>query len=62
MPEEIGRGLNVRTIEKCEEALDLMRSALRMLDDAGSSLDAGAHLDLAICRLEQSLEEARANQ
>jgi len=62
MPEEIGRGRKFHTIEKCEEALELMRSALKALDDAGSPFDAGAHLDLAICRLEQSLEEARANQ
>lgn len=62
MPEEIGRGFNLHTIEKCEEALELMRSALRVLDDAGSPFDAGAHLDLAISRLEQSLEATRANQ
>jgi hypothetical protein len=62
MPEEIGSGFNFETLEKCEEALKLMRAALSILDDAGSPFDAGAHLDLAICRLQQSLQDARANQ
>ena len=62
MPEEIDHGLSVRMIGKCEEALELMRSALRVLDDAGGPAEAGAHLDLAIARLELCLMEARANQ
>jgi len=33
------------------DALDLMRSALAILDETESPADVGAHLDLAICRL-----------
>lgn len=36
-------------------ALDQMRSSLEILDECGSPGDVGAHLDLAIARLEQHL-------
>ena len=39
-----------------EEALDLMRSALAILDETESPADIGAHLDLAICRLQEELD------
>ena len=37
------------------EALAHMESALQLLDDADASADIGAHLDLAICRLRESM-------
>jgi hypothetical protein len=40
---------------KGHEALALMRAALPLMDEAGMSSDGGAHLDLAICRLEADL-------
>lgn len=36
-------------------ALCLMRDALKLLDSSAMAIDAGAHLDLAIHRLEESL-------
>lgn len=38
------------------QALASMKAALVLLDDADASPDVGAHLDLAICRLETSME------
>lgn len=38
------------------QALELMRSALELLDQANAPADLGAHLDLAICRLETVLD------
>lgn len=37
--------------EKLALALEKMRSALNLIDEAGGPHDVGAHLDLAICRL-----------
>jgi hypothetical protein len=37
-------------------ALRLMEEALERLDRWGSGIDAGAHLDLAICRLRERLQ------
>lgn len=37
------------------EALSLMEGALAILDRTDCSLDVGAHLDLAICRLREAL-------
>jgi hypothetical protein len=37
-------------------ALSLMEQALAVLDRCDDGLDAGAHLDLAICRLRDVLE------
>ena len=48
--------LNVRSEEEpspLAQALELMRSALELLDEANAPADLGAHLDLAICRLEE---------
>ena len=45
-------------IEKREEALALMRSALQLIDDAEGPADVGAHLDLAIARLDTALISA----
>lgn len=39
-------------------ALNLMKEALRLLDDAEAAADIGAHLDLAIQRLQESLGSA----
>jgi hypothetical protein len=36
-------------------ALSLMQEALELLDRSGCTLELGAHLDLAICRLQASL-------
>lgn len=48
-------------VQKREEALALMRSALLIIDEVGESADVGAHLDLAICRLEATLPEGSNN-
>ncbi len=45
-------------VEKREEVLALMRSALGKIDEADGPHDVGAHLDLAICKLEEALAEA----
>lgn len=37
------------------QALESMRLALRLLDEAEGPPDVGAHLDLAICRLTDSI-------
>jgi hypothetical protein len=42
--------------EEGRAALTLMEQALELLDRCGTSLDAGAHLDLAICRLRERLQ------
>ena len=42
-------------IAKRKEALGLLRSALGIIDEVGGPPDIGAHVDLAICRLEQVL-------
>jgi hypothetical protein len=38
-------------------SLELMRSALQILDEAKAPANVGACLDLAICRLEAELDE-----
>ena len=43
--------------EALVRARDLMRAALGLLDERGAPADIGAHLDLAICRLEAAMEE-----
>lgn len=42
-------------LEQLAEALAHMESALQLLDDADASADIGAHLDLAIWRLRESM-------
>lgn len=42
------------------QALASMRIALQLLDEADASPDIGAHLDLAICRLEAAAGSASA--
>ena len=39
-------------------ALNLMKQALILLDNCGSTAEVGAHLDLAICRLKEALGKA----
>ena len=39
-------------------ALELMRSALNVLDASRAPAEIGAHLDLAICRLEAVLDSS----
>lgn len=50
MREEIGGAAGLR-----QRALELVRSALIIIDEAGGPADVGAHLGLAICRLETAL-------
>ena len=40
------------------EALAAMQSALALLDKAGAPAQIGAHLDLAICQLQDCIESA----
>lgn len=42
------------------EALNLLRAALQLLDDAEAPAPLGAHVDLAICRLETFLGVSEA--
>ena len=44
-------------LESLQTALANMKSALSLLDDAEAPDDIGAHLDLAICRLESFLKK-----
>jgi hypothetical protein len=39
----------------CHEALGCLKLGLEQLDQAGAPGDIGAHVDLAICRLEEAL-------
>lgn len=39
-------------------ALDLMVRALELLDNCDGAMDVGAHLDLAICRLRDAIQNA----
>ena len=43
------------SIEPLARALALMKEALRLLDDARAPAHIGAHLDLAIVRLEDEI-------
>ena len=47
-------------VESWEQALTLMRESLALLDEGSAPHDIGAHLDLAICRLEEALRISRA--
>ena len=44
-------------LESLNEALANMKAALVSLDEAKAPAEIGAHLDLAICRLEDFLEQ-----
>lgn len=46
--------------EKAREALGLMVEALKLIDSSQGAGIAGAHLDLAIHRLQEWIEEAAA--
>jgi hypothetical protein len=46
----------------CPEALRLMTEALALLDEAEAPADIGAHLDLAICRLQEHADLVLAAQ
>lgn len=46
----------------CSEALEILKRALELFDSADAPADIGAHLDLAICRLEEHLEQARVER
>jgi hypothetical protein len=41
-------------------ALGLMEQALELLDRCDGAIDVGAHLDLAICRLRDAINDAAA--
>lgn len=43
------------------QALDLMKTALQLLDEGRAPPDIGAHLDLAICRLSETLDRPWPN-
>jgi hypothetical protein len=45
--------------ETWEQALSLMRESLSLLDEGSAPHDIGAHLDLAICKLEEALRIGR---
>lgn len=51
---------NGNSKDQAEEALQLMERALELIDTHAGSTDAGAHLDLAIHRLRDWLQAARA--
>ena len=53
---------NLQLICKCEKALGLMRSALAEIDESGGPGDVGAHLSLAIHRLEEAIVEVESGQ
>ena len=38
-------------------ALSHMQTALKLLDEVDAPADIGAHLDLAVCRLQERLKE-----
>jgi len=42
--------------ESLKRARALMWSTLELLDDCDAPIDVGAHLDLAICRLDDALQ------
>lgn len=42
--------------ERCCCALDHLRAGLAMLDAAGAPSDVAAHVDLAICKLEEAID------
>ena len=44
--------------EEGAQALGLMERALELLDRCDAAMDVGAHLDLAICRLREAIENA----
>lgn len=44
--------------EEGAAALKLMEDALELLDRCDGAFDVGAHLDLAICRLRESIHRA----
>ena len=50
-------GLPSSAQSKLAEAMALMRQALQLLDAAQAPADIGAHLDLAIVRLDQCLPD-----
>ena len=45
--------------DQYEKALKHMDLALSILDHTEGSIDVGVHLDLAICRLREALEESK---
>jgi hypothetical protein len=47
--------------EQLAEALHLMKEALALLDLAGAPSDVGAHLDLAIDRLSETMAQRQNN-
>lgn len=51
-------------VNKLSEALSLMQKALLLLDNSNAPAQLGAHLDLAICRLQGELDlssDSRSN-
>ena len=53
---------NLQMFIKCEKTLGLMRSALAEIDGSGGAGDVGAHLSLAIHRLEAAIVEVECGQ
>jgi hypothetical protein len=52
--------LNVAPAQLCADVLEQLKGALKLLDESEAPADIGAHLDLAINRLEVYLEQAVA--
>lgn len=49
-------------VEQMQLALKIMQDALLLLDSAGAPPDIGAHLDLAIVRLKESISRKDDSQ
>ncbi len=43
-------------VDRLSHALSLMQNALQLLDESKAPAQLGAHLDLAICRLQEEVE------
>lgn len=54
---DFATGKNAPAPEKCAEALDLMEKALLLIDHHDGPHDVGAHLDLAVSRLKEWIEQ-----
>jgi hypothetical protein len=56
----MGQALPSKPSEGLQKALLYMEVALELLDKADAPTDIGAHLDLALCRLRETLSEAQS--
>jgi hypothetical protein len=57
VPASAGKGgLHQKRVQRWTEALELMRQALKMLDESSAPSHVAPHLDLAINRLEEAIQ------